>query len=72
MRTVLLLCLVVLAGCGKFERGVAKVKGHSQQCVDGVMYLQFSSGATVKYRPDGSVWTCGRAGQEQGNTPPAQ
>jgi hypothetical protein len=50
---------LALVGCGSFERDVAKFKGHSQQCVDGVMYLQFSSGATVKYRPDGSVWTCG-------------
>ncbi|MET0984886.1 MAG: hypothetical protein ABW034_05700 [Steroidobacteraceae bacterium] len=61
MRTAILCCGIVLSlsACGNFERGVAKFKGHSQQCVDGVMYLQFSSGATVKYRPDGSVWTCG-------------
>lgn len=63
LRMAVVGCAVALAiaGCGNFERGVAKFKGHSQQCVDGVVYLQFSSGATVKYRPDGSVWTCGRA-----------
>jgi hypothetical protein len=49
-----------LTACGSFERDVAKFKGHSQQCVDGVMYLQFASGATVKYRPDGQIWTCGK------------
>ena len=66
MRIAIVWCVAALsvAGCGKFERGVAKVKGHSQQCVDGVVYLQFSSGATVKYRPDGSVWTCGNVASD--------
>lgn len=62
MRAVILWVGVTmsLGACGSFERDVAKFKGHSQQCVDGVMYLQFASGATVKYRPDGRIWTCGK------------
>ena len=48
----------VLAGCGNVSRGVAKLTGYSEHCVDGVTYLQFPSGATVKYNPDGSIATC--------------
>ena len=29
------------------------------QCVDGVAYLVFHTGATVAYTPDGKVVTCG-------------
>lgn len=60
MKRLLSLALIagLLAGCGKFEQGVARWTGYSEQCIDGVIYLQFSSGASVKYRPDGSVATC--------------
>lgn len=66
MRTAILGCAILLSlsACGNFERGVAKFKGHAQQCVDGVMYLQFASGATVKYRPDGRIWTCNGSSNE--------
>jgi hypothetical protein len=47
-----------LTGCGKFDRGVAKITGSAQVCVDGVLYLQFTSGASVKYNRDGTVATC--------------
>jgi len=50
-------CLSV-AACGHFDRSVANFTGHSETCVDGVKYLQFPSGATVKYNKDGSVQTC--------------
>ena len=52
---------LAIAGCGQIERAGAGLTGHSEHCVDGVKYIQFVSGATVKYRPDGSVATCGRA-----------
>lgn len=55
------LCMVLpvaLAGCGKFDRGVAKITGSAQVCVDGVLYLQFTSGASVKYNRDGTIATC--------------
>ena len=49
---------MTLAGCGKFDRGVAKITGSAQVCVDGVLYLQFTSGASVKYNRDGTIATC--------------
>ena len=36
----------------------AKPPASTQHCVDKVMYLNFGNAATVKYRPDGKVWTC--------------
>ena len=49
---------ITFAGCGIFERANAKLTGYSRQCIDGVEYLQFSSGASVAYTPDGHVKTC--------------
>lgn len=49
---------LALPGCGKFDRGVAKITGSAEVCVDGVLYLQFTSGATVKYNRDGTIATC--------------
>lgn len=57
-KLVLLALALTLAGCGKFDRGVAKITGNAQQCVDGVLYLQFTSGASVKYNRDGTIATC--------------
>lgn len=56
---VLGLCSLVLAGCGRFDRAKAHLLGHSTICVDGVNYLQFSSGATVKYDRTGKISLCG-------------
>ena len=55
---VLLAGAVALGGCGMISRTVAHYTGHSEQCVDGVAYLQFPSGATVKYDRAGKVVTC--------------
>ena len=55
---LLVMLIMVLSGCGLFERGLAKTKGFSRMCVDGVEYLQFSSGATVAYNPNGTIKTC--------------
>ena len=49
---------MTLAGCGKLDRGVAKLTGSAQVCVDGVLYIQFTSGASVKYNRDGTIATC--------------
>ena len=49
---------LALGGCGKFDRGVAKITGSAEVCVDGVRYLQFTSGASVKYNRDGTIATC--------------
>lgn len=57
----ILVCLVVLSltGCGVWERFAGGVSvGGYESCVDGVTYLQFTSGVTVKYLPDGKIANC--------------
>lgn len=49
---------VVLSGCGYFDRKFASLTGSAESCVDGVMYLQFASGVTVKYARDGGIVRC--------------
>ena len=48
----------VLTSCGKLDRGIAHITGHSEMCIDGVKYIQFSSGATVKLDRDGKPVPC--------------
>ena len=52
------LAALSVAACGQMDRGVANLTGHSEQCIDGVKYVQFPSGATVKYKKDSTVETC--------------
>jgi hypothetical protein len=53
-----LLCMT-LAGCGWFDRKVAVVTGGATKtCIDGVTYLQFTSGATVQVDPQGRPVAC--------------
>jgi hypothetical protein len=49
---------IALAGCGAWDRSIASVTGISRTCVDGVLYLQFTSGASVAYDADGKVKEC--------------
>ena len=58
MKTSILLLALMLAGCGAWDRGVAQLSGSAETCIDGVMYMQFASGVTVKYLPDGRIATC--------------
>ena len=59
MKTTLTIVITLcLTGCGVWDRSVAGVTGIAHTCVDGVMYLQFISGASVAYSPDGKVRTC--------------
>jgi hypothetical protein len=51
------LCLV-LTSCGNFDRHVANITGSSESCIDGVRYIQFPSGASVKYTREGKIATC--------------
>ena len=52
---------LLFSGCGAIDREVSKVTGKgSETCQDGVIYLQFTSGATVKYNQDGSIATCNK------------
>jgi hypothetical protein len=54
----IIIVAVAMSGCGQMERVGAKFTGYSEICVDGVQYLQFTSGASVKYNADGSIVTC--------------
>ena len=38
--------------------GTASTSGWSRQCVAGVSYLQFTSGVSVEWTPNGKVKTC--------------
>ena len=56
---ILFVLIFMLAGCGKVDRMVAGWTGDATStCKHGVEYLQFTSGATIAYNPDGSVRTC--------------
>jgi len=43
---------------GRINQTIAGIKGYSTVCIDGVNYLQFPSGASVKFNPDGKISTC--------------
>lgn len=60
MKIILTLLLAAsLTGCGWFERKVAAVTGGATKtCVDGVTYLQFTSGASPQYNIDGKLVAC--------------
>lgn len=53
-----LFCAVALVGCGKFDRLEASLTGVAKTCVDGVTYLQFTSGATAQLGLDGKPVAC--------------
>lgn len=60
MKNLILFTLSVfmLAACGKMDRLEAHYTGYSKVCVEGVQYIQFTSGASVQYDKDGKVVTC--------------
>jgi hypothetical protein len=59
MKVLLIIGLLSLTGCGRFDRWVAGWTGDgAKTCVDGVLYLQFTSGTSVAYNPDGSIKKC--------------
>lgn len=53
-----LIALTLLAGCGKFDQLTAHYTGYSKICVEGVSYLQFTSGATVQIDKTGKIVMC--------------
>ena len=55
--TTLALALT-LAACGQVDRATAQLTGYSKVCVDGVTYLQFTSGATVQINDQGLPVKC--------------
>lgn len=60
MKKILLIAVLALGmtACGKVEQLTAHYTGYSKMCIDGVSYIQFTSGATVQYNRDGKVVTC--------------
>jgi uncharacterized protein YunC (DUF1805 family) len=50
--------LASLSGCGYVERKIGALTGYARICVDGVEYLQFTSGASVAYTTDGNIKLC--------------
>ena len=60
MRYIMVVLLVLLViGCGAFDRSVTSLTGKPAEiCVDGVSYLQFTTGTSVKYTTDGRVFAC--------------
>ena len=50
--------LDIFLSTGSGHRKVAEYTGYSTICVEGVEYIQFVSGASVKYMPDGKVKVC--------------
>lgn len=47
-----------ITSCGWVSRLVGGLTGTSKICVEGVSYLQFTSGASVEYTKDGKIKTC--------------
>lgn len=46
---------LMLVSCGRADKIVANFTGYSTNCVEGVKYIQFSTGATVMYNQDNTV-----------------
>lgn len=60
MRKLILVTALALAvsGCGKMDQMEAHYTGYSKICVDGVTYIQFTSGATAQVDKDGKPVPC--------------
>lgn len=58
MRIFVIVLSLALTSCGNFDRHVANLTGSSESCIDGVRYIQFPSGASVKYTREGRIATC--------------
>jgi len=60
MKYIALFALATLvSGCGVIDRKVAGITGGaSETCIDGVTYLQFTSGAAVKVDRTGKPVAC--------------
>jgi len=55
---ILVLIVLSLTGCVIVERATARITGSSKMCVEGVSYIQFTSGASVQYGTDGKIVLC--------------
>ena len=50
--------VLLLTACGAADRFGASIAGSAISCIEGVEYIQFTSGVTVKYKQDGTISTC--------------
>lgn len=57
-KLVLVLSVLMVSSCGYTDRLLASATGYTIMCVDGVEYIQFTSGATAKINADGTISTC--------------
>lgn len=57
-KILVVLATLSLVGCGWVDRVTATATGYSTVCVEGVKYIQFTSGASVAYSKDGKVQVC--------------
>jgi Family of unknown function (DUF6440) len=59
-KTIVLIALLTLTGCGWWDRGVAYVTGYQIICVKetGVKYVTFNTGAAVLIDRDGKPVGC--------------
>lgn len=55
---ILVILAAIMCSCGGINRADAVLTGHSKVCVDGVQYIQFTSGASVAYTTDGKIKLC--------------
>jgi hypothetical protein len=55
---IIVLAIYLYSSSGWFKQRVAKYTGYSEICVDGVEYIQFISGASVKYNTNGTISLC--------------
>ena len=60
MKRLMIAALIVLSltGCGRLDRIEATWTGYSTQCINGVTYIQFTSGATVMVDQNGKPVKC--------------
>jgi uncharacterized protein YceK len=55
---IILIAALALTGCGKMDQLEAHYTGFSKICIDGVTYIQFTSGASVQVDRDGKPVAC--------------
>ena len=55
---VMVLAVAALSGCGKVSRAEAMWTGYAIECVNGVSYVQFASGAAPLYTIEGKLVAC--------------
>jgi hypothetical protein len=60
IKLLLVISIVIsLSACGKIDRSIAAFTGDAtKSCIEGVTYLQFTSGATVQLDTNGKPVAC--------------